>query len=140
MGFFVDNESHNTITESDLYSINEQMFQNNKLNEVELIFGKLRSKYNSKTHEIHTDPLVRRVSEIMEDVFGFNSFQLFIDQSRFRNAYTFPLSSKIDAWNYKKCVIKNSNGIRFTKEANANIVAHITTELFFVRSFKERES
>lgn len=94
---------------------------------------------SSQSERINTDPLVKEISELIEDIFGFASFQLIVEQSMFPNAFTYPLSSKIDAWNYKKCVKKTNQGLQFTPVAGVNIVAHITTSLLLNREYTDRE-
>ena len=140
MAFYIP-EYLDIVSESELLSIlNEQYFQNKKLTQVENLFGELRTKYyHGSVTRINTDPLVKDISLLIEDIFGFNSFQLIIEQSKVPNAFTYPLSSKIDAWNYKKCVKKTNEGLQFTPIAKVNIVGHITTELLLDNQYTDRE-
>lgn len=141
MSFYVP-QYLDMVSESDLYTIlNEQYFQNPKLTKLESLIGELRNTYINSGIEtsINTDPLVKEISELIEDIFGFTSFQLIIEPSMFHNAYTYPISSKIDAWNYKKCVKKTNQGLQFTPIAGVNIVAHIYTGLLFDKKFTDRE-
>lgn len=140
MAFYIP-EYLDIVSESELLSIlNEQYFQNKKLTQVENLFGELRTKYyHESVTRINTDPLVKDISLLIEDIFGFNSFQLIIEQSKVPNAFTYPLSSKIDAWNYKKCVKKTNEGLQFTPIAKVNIVGHITTELLLDNQYTDRE-
>lgn len=101
----------NIVSESQLLNIiNEEYFVNNDLLKIEKLIGELRTKYyniNNKQTAINIDPLIKEISLLFENVFGFNSFQLIVEQKvREPNAYTIPLSSKIDIYNYKKCIKK----------------------------------
>lgn len=139
MPFYVP-EYLNIVSESELLQyLNEQYFQNEKLTELEKLFGKLRSNNKYKTITYNTDPTTKEISLLVEDIFGFNSFQLIIEQSQLPNAFTYPLSSKIDTWNYKKCVKKSNKGLQFTPTAKVNVVAHITTALLQDDRFTDRE-
>lgn len=139
MAFYVP-EYLDIISEQELLDVlNEQYFQNKKLTKMEKLFGELRShhEYNEVTY--NTDPITKEISLLFEEIFGFNSFQLIIEQSQLPNAFTAALSSKIDAWNYKKCVKKTNEGLQFTPQAKVNVVAYITTELIQDSNFTDRE-
>lgn len=127
----------------DYYSfINESQFYNPQLEEVDKLFSELRDKYalfEFSSAKINSDPIVRKISEIIRDIFGFNSFQLTIDHSKTPNAYTAPISSKIDKWNYKKKIKKSSKGIKFTPDADVNTMAVITAGLLLNNKFTSRE-
>ena len=140
MPFYVP-EYLDIVSESDLYIyLNEQYFQNPKLTKLENLFGELRNNYTKgNITKINTDPLVKEISDLIEDVFGFNSFQLIIEQSMFPNAFTYPISAKVDAWNYKKCIKKTNQGLQFTPAARVNIVGHITSSLLLDPKFTDRE-
>lgn len=141
MGFYIP-EYLNIIDESELLSIlQESQFENPKLAKMELLIHQLREKYMNGTNvnKINTDPLIREISILFEEIFGFYSFQLSIEQSQQYNAYTAPLSSKIDVWNYKKCVVRDNQGLRFTPIARVNTAAVITSGLLLDNNFTDRE-
>lgn len=122
--------------------IQEVQFENPKLKKVEELFRELRAEYmgyNSRLNTINANPLIKDISLLMEEIFGFYSFQLSIDQNRIPNAYTAAISSKIDAWNYKKCVVKSNQGIKFTAAGRVNTAAYITTGLLLDPKFTDRE-
>lgn len=142
MAFFVPNYL-NIIDESELLSIiQEVQFENPKIKEIEKKIRTLRNKYINKSisvSKINTDPIVAEISTLFEQAFGFYSFQFSVDQSQIPNAYTMPLSSKIDSWNYKKCVKRTNEGLQFIPIAKVNIVAIITNKLLLDRNFSDRE-
>lgn len=129
------------IDESEYLSIlQESQFENDKLKKMELLIHELRQNYSGyNITKINTDPLVGEISTLFEEIFGFYSFQLSIEQNHHYNAYTAPLSSKIDAWNYKKCVVRDNKGIRFTPVARVNVAAYITSGLLLDNNFTDRE-
>lgn len=139
MGFFTSNNLY-IISESQLLDIiNEEYFKNIKLEKVKNLLHDLREEYKYNETRVNTDTKVKEISLLIEEIFGFKSFQLIIEQSKFPNAFTYPLSSKIDKWNYKKCIRKTNQGLMFTKEAGVNIVAHITSALLFDTKFTDDE-
>lgn len=124
------------------FIINESEFDNPQLRDLEMLIGELREKYtmiNYDTAKINTDPIILKISQLFEDIFGFNSCQFTIDHSKFPNAYTIAISSKVDAWNYKKCIKKSSKGIKFTQEAKVNTCVYITSGLLFDNRYTDRE-
>lgn len=142
MAFYIP-EYLNIIDENELLSvIQESQFYNPDLVKMEKLIHELRSKYtldgfNSK--KVNSDPIVREIGTLFENIFGFYSFQFSVDHSQLPNAFTCPLSSKIDAWNYKKCVVKSNTGLRFTPVAKVNTMAVITSGLLFNDKFTDRE-
>ena len=129
----------------DYYSfINESEFDNSQLIELENLIGELREKYglmllNNNNAQINLDPIILQISHLFEDVFGFASCQFTVDHSKIPNAYTFAISSRVDMWNYKKCIKKSNKGIKFTPEAKVNMVVFITSGLLFDTKFTNRE-
>lgn len=142
MAFFVP-EYLDIVNESELLSIiQEVQFENSKITQIEKLVGELRSSCineNYPASKINTNPLVKEISELFEQAFGFNSFQLSVDHSKFPNAYTVPMSSSVDSWNYKKCVKRTNEGLQFTPLAKANVVGVITTGLFLDDAYSDRE-
>lgn len=139
MAFYVP-DNINIITESDLLNlINEEYFKNTKLSKIESLIGDVREKYKYNQSKVNTDEKIKEISILFEEIFGFKSFQLIVEPSKFPNAFTYPLSSKIDKWNYKKCIRKTSQGLTFTPLAGVNIVAHITSSLLFDEKFTNEE-
>ena len=130
------------IDESELLTVlQEVQFENPKLKQMESLIHDLREKYMSGIGitRINTDPLVKEIATLFEQIFGFYSFQFSVDQSKFPNAYTAAISSKIDAWNYRKCVVRDNQGIRFTPQAKVNTMAVITTGLLLDSKYTDRE-
>lgn len=122
--------------------IQEVQFENPKLKKVEELFRELRFKYSMfdiSIIKINADPLMREISSTISDIFGFYTFQLTVEQDMQKNACTISLSSLVDKWNYKKCVIKNNQGIRFTPAAKVNVMAIITSALLLDSNFTDRE-
>lgn len=142
MAFFIPNYLDITNESELLDIIQEVQFENYKIKEIEIEIGKLRNKffknYNSSS-KINTDPLIEKISTLFEQAFGFYSFQLSVDQSNLPNAYTVPMSSKIDSWNYKKCVKKTNQGLQFTPAAKVNIMAVITKGLLLDQKYNDKE-
>lgn len=142
MAFYVP-QYLDIVDEDGLLSIlQESQFNNPDLIQLENLIHKLRSNYtlygfNSK--RVNSDPIMREIAMIFEKVFGFYSFQFSIDHNQLPNAYTCPLSSKIDTWNYKKCVVKSNTGLKFTSVARVNTMAVITSGLLFNDKFTDRE-
>lgn len=139
MAFYVP-EYLDIVSEQELLVfLNEQYFQNKNLTTLESLFKQLRYNHKYAESSYNTDPLTQEISSLVEKIFGFNSFQLIVEQSQEYNAYTFALSSKIDSWNYKKCVKKTNEGLQFTPQAKVNIVAHMITRLLSDDNFTDRE-
>ena len=122
-----------------LQFIQEVQFNNPKLSKIENLIEYLRNKYLLLNEKINTDPKIKEISSLFEEIFGFNSCQFSIEQSKFNNAYTVPLSSKIDSWNYKKCIKRTDEGLQFTAIAKANVAIYITSNLFFDKQYSNRE-
>ena len=126
------------IDESDLLSvIQEVQFNNPYISQIEKKIGELRAKGPST--KVNTDPLVLEISQLFEEAFGFNSFQLTVVQNMFPNAWTCPVSSSIDMWNYKKMVKQTNAGLQFSPAAKVNTYAVITSSLLFDNKFSDAE-
>ena len=142
MAFYVP-EYLNIIDENDLLSIlQESQFDNPDLIKIEKLIHELRSKYTLKgfnSKKINSDPIMREIAILFENIFGFYSFQFTVDHTLIPNAYTCPVSSKIDTWNYKKCIVKSNSGLKFTSTARVNTMAVITSGLLFNNKFTDRE-
>lgn len=139
MAFYVPEYLDIVDESSYLQAIQEVQFENPKLKKIEELIGELRENYSTGATRINTDPAVKEISLLFEEIFGFYSFQFTVDQNHFPNAYTFPISSKIDAWNYKKCVKKTNKGIQFTPAARVNTMAVINSGLLFDSKYTDRE-
>lgn len=130
------------VEESNLLSIiQETQFENPKIKKMESVIHELREKYmyNGNVNKINTDSLVKELSTLFEEAFGFYSFQLSVEPNHQYNAYTCPLSSKIDIYNYRKCVVKDNQGLRFSPAARVNTAAVITSGLLLDSNFTDRE-
>lgn len=76
----------------------------------------------------------------MESVFGFKTFSLAFELSESLNAWTVPISSKMDTENNNiKYIESTKNGFKYKKEAGYNVMVAITTKLLLSTKFTDRE-
>lgn len=141
MPFFIDNYSNILLNEQTyLRVIEESQFDNPGLIKLEKMIKELREKYKYSQLKVNTDDIaIYDIPELLCNIFGFKSCNFTVSQDLGPNAWTFPLSSKIDKWNYRRCIKKSSQGLKFTEEANVNISVVITSGALFARYITDRE-
>lgn len=105
--------------------------------------GKYRSKYMSsniiKRNNAYYDEDLRKFERMVEDFFGFDCFELMIEDVKMGNAFTYPLGMKFDVINPKKMVISNSKGFKFKKEAKYAGIVCVYSGLMFNKEFTDEE-
>lgn len=102
----------------------------------------LRNKYVGQSkffNKINTDQELLKFNRTIEDFFGFKAFSLIVEPELMYNAYTYPLSSKLDVGTGKKYLESSSSGFRFKKEAQYSCIVFIHSSLITDENFTDRE-
>lgn len=130
--------------ESVLSVLNEVYFGNSKeIIKIQEQFSKFRKKFiehGKYMTAFNTDPDLLEFNRMIERFFGFETFALIIEPSPIGNAYTLPISNRIDTpISGKKYIESTSNGFRFKKEAKFNAIVYVHSPLIIDSRFTDRE-
>ena len=125
-------------------SINEAYFgsNNKELNALQEQFSVFRQKWMHKSiysKSINTDPELQKFNRMCEDFFGFEAFALVIDPEASKNAYTFPLSNKLDVGNTSNHLIVTKNGFKYKKEVGYSCMVFLHSGFLVDGDFSDRE-
>lgn len=123
--------------------INEVYFGDSKeLSEIQDQISILRRRYYGQSkyfNKINTDPDMLELNRMIEKFFGFKTFSLTLEEETAYNAYTFPVSSTLDAPIGDKIIETTNTGYRFKKEYGLNAITVMNSSLFLSTDFTDRE-
>ncbi len=128
-----------------LLPVNEVYFGsgNRELDALQKQFSKFRENWLNKgkyNRKINTDPELQKFNRMIEKFFGFKTFALVVEPESAKNAYTFPLSGKIDIpVDTSKYLIKTNTGYKYSKEAEYSCMVFINSSFIVDSSFTDRE-
>lgn len=106
-------------------------------------FSKFRQKHISNTVfkydvNINMDPDLIKFNRMMEDCFGFDTFELYIENSQQMNAYTVGVARNPTV-DLSKVLVKTSKGIKYNKDAKIVALTYIYTGLLMDSNFTDGE-
>lgn len=128
-----------------LQPVNEVYFgtNNKELDDLQAQFTKFREPWISRgtySIKINTDPELQKFNRMCEKFFGFKRFALVIEPKMEKNAYTFPLSGRIDVpVDTKKYLIKTKNGFKYNDEVNYSCMVFMNSSFVVDSKFTDRE-
>lgn len=128
-----------------LFPVNEVYFgnDNKELDELQKQFSKFRSNWLNKgvyNKRINTDTELQKFNRLIEKFFGFKRFALVVEPNAVKNAYTFPLSGRIDVSpDTSKYLIKTPNGFKYSKETEYSCMVFINSSLIVDSHYTDRE-
>lgn len=130
--------------ESVLSVLNEVYFGNSReIIKIQDQFSKFRRKFIEQgkyMSSFNTDPDLLEFNRMIEKFFGFETFALVVEPQHIGNAYTLPISNRIDTpISGKKYIESTPNGFRFKKEAKFNAIVYIHSPLIIDSRFTDRE-
>lgn len=128
-----------------LFPVNEVYFgsDNKELEALQNQFSKFRSNWLRKgtyNRQINTDPELQKFNRMIERFFGFKTFALVVEPEAIKNAYTFPLSGRIDVSpDTSKYLIKTKTGYKYSEEANYSCMVFIHSSFIVDNQYTDRE-
>lgn len=103
----------------------------------------VRQKYMGKLltpTKVNTDKDLLKLNRMFEEYFGFGCFMINIINDRQVNAFTIPVSARIDAVNANiDDLIVTKNGYKFKKEADYATIVSIYSGMIFNEDFDDEE-
>lgn len=140
-GFDPYEDWSNTMDESVL---NEVYFgKTPELLAIEKQLGKFRSKYLRRyilNTFINSDPDLLKYNRMMGEFFGFGVFTLTIINQYIANAFTYPISFRIDAIDTSNNLVVDKSGYKFKKEADYACQVGVYAGLIFNPDVTDEEA
>ena len=91
------------------------------------------------TKKENTYEEIFKFNRMIENVFGFETFALQIDMGEYQNAFTLPLSSKLDLTRTDKNVKYSKKHMKFDREVGYSCMVVITYGLLMSERYTDRE-
>lgn len=123
-------------------SIREVYFGENQIKKLQEQFTLFRArcfKERKFTKKENTYDELFKFNRMVESVFGFETFALQIDMGDYENAFTLPLSNKLDLNRTDKKVQYSKNHMKFNKDAGYSCLVVITYGLLINERYTDRE-
>lgn len=123
-------------------AIKEVYFGDNEISKLQDQFTLFRARCFRErkfTKKENTYEEIFKFNRMVEKVFGFETFALQIDMGQYENAFTFPLSSKLDLNRTDKNVRYSKKHMKFDKDAGYSCIVVITYGLLMNERFTDRE-
>lgn len=129
-----------------LYPINEVYFgRTPQIQKTFEQFCRFRDKFRSNkigaryNPNINQDPDLITFNRMMEDLFGFGTFELYIMPGTALDGFTIPVTRATTIKDPKSLLIKTSSGIKYDKKANLGVLVIITSGFLVRDEFNDEE-
>lgn len=125
-----------------IQAIKEVYFGENEIAKLQQQFTLFRArcfKERKFTKKENTYEEIFKFNRMVEKVFGFETFALQIDMGDYENAFTLPLSTKLDLNRTDKNVKYNKKHMKFDKDAGYSCIVIITYGLLMNERYTDRE-
>lgn len=90
-------------------------------------------------YKINSSRSIIAFNRAIERFFGFKTFSLIIAPGVYHNAYTVPISAKLDTGNYGKYCIKTPKGFRYSNDAMFSAAVVMTSNMVLDKRYTDRE-
>ena len=125
-----------------IQAIKEVYFGENEIAKLQQQFTLFRArcfKERKFTKKENTYEEIFKFNRMVEKVFGFETFALQIDMGDYQNAFTLPLSTKLDLNRTDRNVKYNKNHMKFDKDVGYSCIVIITYGLLMNERYTDRE-
>lgn len=122
--------------------INEVYFGDDKISKMQENLSKFRArcfKERGFTKKENTYKELFNFNRSVEEVFGFKTFSLQIEMMDFENAFTLPISNKLDIIKIEDHIKYSKNHVMYDKDAGYSCIVCITYKLLMNRDYTDRE-
>ena len=107
---------------------------------IEKKIGECREKYRISPMKFNTSSDRDELERLIEKAFGFTLVDFTVVPSSLHNACTLPVSMEIfDFKDFRKYIISDGKGVKYTKDANAYVMIQVTSGLFFSEIYSDSE-
>lgn len=93
---------------------------------------------NINVTRINTLDILKNINRHIEDMFGFKAFSLYINPSKLYNAFTFPISNKIDVWNERSKLKYDTRTLKYENNDYV-VITYINSGVLLSKEFTDRE-